>query len=80
MYIYLINPLMRQRKKKLICFGVYIRDARYHLKACLIIFPLVHVYLICYVLRVSRCGTMSKVKCCKIAPIFGIQHTHEYYT
>ena len=60
-----------------ICLWVYIRHVGYHVKACLFVFPLLPYlfWLIhCNMHRVSKLGAMSRIKCCKIAPIFEIQH------
>ena len=60
-----------------ICLWDYIHHFRYHLKACLFVFPLVH-YLLWLpgrnMRKVILSGAMSKYKCSKIAPLFEIQH------
>ena len=58
-------------------FMRYIHHVRYHLKACLFVFPLVH-YLLWLpgrnVRKMIIFGAMSTNTCSKIAPLFEIQH------
>ena len=60
-----------------ICLWAYIHHVRYHLKAYLFFFQLVH-YLLWLpgrnVRKVIILDAMSKNKCSKIAPLFEIQH------